>query len=227
MTSGAWYDEQRRVTPDQVEAAAFPLTRWGKQGYDVESVRAFLAEVQAEFVRLVNERSSLWQEVQRLRRRILGKDNGKDAAVLFGEDDAHIHAVRILANAQMAADRCVADAQAYSGRVTAEARTRREEIITQAQQHSEMLLEEARARAREAAIVAMNHEPLQPASEQERRAVQGEVAYLRTFNEVYRTHLKVYTQTILSTIEDWENKESGLRTPVSDHDLLGALRRER
>src|SRR5215467_9524281 len=64
MTTDAWYDEQRRLTPDQVVAATFPLTRWGRHGYEEETVRAFLAEVHAEMVRLVNERSSLWQEVQ-------------------------------------------------------------------------------------------------------------------------------------------------------------------
>ena len=37
-------------------------------------MRAFLAEVHAEMVRLINERASLWQEVQRLRRRILGTE---------------------------------------------------------------------------------------------------------------------------------------------------------
>jgi DivIVA domain-containing protein len=205
-TSFAWYDEQKRLTPDQLDAVAFPLTRWGRHGYDEEHVRAFLAEVQAEFVRLINERASLWQEVQRLRRRILGQENGNDA-IIFGADDAHVHAVRILSSAQLTADRYVADAQAYSGRLTEEARVRRDEIITQAQQHGEMLLQEARTRAREAALAAMNRDPVPPASEHERRALQGEMAYLRTFNDVYRQHLRVYTEAVLRSIEDWERRE--------------------
>ena len=77
MTTDAWYDEQKRLTPDQLQAVTFPLTRWGRHGYDEEPVRAFLAEVHAEMVRLINERASLWQEVQRLRRRILGKETGQ------------------------------------------------------------------------------------------------------------------------------------------------------
>jgi cell division septum initiation protein DivIVA len=205
--SDAWYDEQQRLTPDHLQEITFPLTRWGKPGLDAEHVRAFLGEVQAEFVRLVNERASLWQEVQRLRRRILGKETSNDA-VLFGKDDAHIHAVRILSSAQLTADRYVADAQAYSGRLTEEARVRRDEIIGQAQEHGEMLLEEARARAREAAVAAMNRDPLPPQSEHERRALQGEMAYLRTFNDVYRQHLRMYTEAVLRTIEDWEHKET-------------------
>ena len=205
-TSFAWYDEQKRLTPDQLDAVTFPLTRWGRHGFDEEHVRAFLAEVQAEFVRLINERASLWQEVQRLRRRILGQENGNDA-IIFGADDAHVHAVRILSSAQLTADRYVADAQAYSGRLTEEARVRRDEIITQAQEHGEMLLQEARTRAREAALAAMNRDPVPPASEHERRALQGEMAYLRTFNDVYRQHLRVYTEAVLRSIEDWERRE--------------------
>ena len=166
--------------------------------------------------RVINERASLWQEVQRLRRRILGDEsssgNGHDA-VLFGKDDAHAHAVRILSTAQLTADRYVADAQAYSGRLTEEARNRRDEILTQTQQHADMLLEEARARAREAAVEAMNRETLPPQNDHERRAVEGEVAYLRTFSEVYRQHLKIYTESIQRMLDDWDRKERTTMLP--------------
>ncbi len=206
MTSDAWYDEQKRLTPDQLRAVTFPLTRWGRHGYEEEPVRAFLADVHAEMVRLINERASLWQEVQRLRRRILGKENGNDA-ILLGKDDAHVHAVRILSSAQRTADRYVADAQAYSGRLTEEARVRRDEIMGQAQQHADMLLEEAQTRARAAAVDAMDLDGLPPQTDQERRAVQAELAYLRTFSDVYRQHLKIYTEDVLRTIEAWDSKE--------------------
>lgn len=206
MTSDAWYDEQNRLSPDQLQAANFPLTRWGRHGYEEEPVRAFLAEVHAEMVRLINERASLWQEVQRLRRRILGTSKGNDG-VLFGKDDAHIHAVRILSSAQRTADRYVADAQAYSGRLTEEARVRRDDIMSQAQQHADMLMEDARTQARAAAVAAMDHDGLPPQTDQERRAIHAELAYLRTFGEVYRQHLKIYTEDVLRTIEDWASKE--------------------
>jgi cell division septum initiation protein DivIVA len=220
MTSDAWYDEQSRLTPAVLQEVTFPLTRWGRPGYEVDGVRTFLAEVQAEMVHLINERASLWQEVQRLRRRILGKENGNDA-ILFGKDDAHIHAVRILSSAQRTADRYVADAQAYSGRLTEEARVRRDEIMVQAQQHADMLLDEAQTRARAAAVAAMNHDVPLPETDQERRAVQAELAYLRTFTEVYRQHLKIYTEDVLRTIEDWESKE---RAATRDATAGGASR---
>jgi len=210
--SDAWYDQQKRLTPDKLQAASFPLTRWGRHGYDEEHVRSFLVEVHAEFVRLINERASLWQEVHRLRRRIPGTENGNEA-ILFGKDDAHVHAVRILSNAQLTADRYVADAQAYSGRLTEEASDHRDEIMAQAERHADMLIEEGRTRAREAAVEAMSHDVLAPQTDQERRAAEGELAYLRTFNEVYRQHLKIYTESVQRLLADWDRKERTAMPP--------------
>jgi hypothetical protein len=79
--------------------------------------------------------------------------------------------------------------------------------MVQAQQHADMLLDEAKTRARSAAIAVINHDSLVPQTDQERRAVQAELAYLRTFAEVYRQHLKIYTEDVLRTIETWEAKE--------------------
>ena len=207
MTS-AWYDEQDRLTPEELQTVTFPLSRLGRRGYEEERVRGFLRLVHAEVVRLVNERASLWQEVQRLRRRIVaGGADGDPQAVLFGEADAHIHAVRILSTAQVTADRYVADAQAYSSRVTEEARLRRDHIMQEAQQHSDMILEDAHARAREAAVSALNL-PALPQTDRERQAAQAELAYLRTYGDVYRAHLRAYTEGVLRGIEEWERKEA-------------------
>jgi DivIVA domain-containing protein len=204
----AWFDERDRLTPEELQTVTFPLSRLGRRGYEEEQVRGFLRTVHAEFVRLVNERASLWQEVQRLRRRILAAGaDGDPQAVLFGEADAHIHAVRILSTAQMTADRYVADAQAYSGRVTEEARLRRDDIMREAQQHSDMILEDAQARAREAAVSALNL-PALPQTDRERKAAQAELAYLRTYSDVYRAHLRAYTEGVLRGIEEWERKEA-------------------
>jgi DivIVA domain-containing protein len=204
----AWFDEQDRMSPEELQTVTFPVTRLGRRGYEEEPVRDFLREVHAEFVRLVNDRSSLWQEVQRLRRRILAEGaDGEPQAVLFGEADAHAHAVRILSAAQLTADRYVADAHAYSSRVTEEARLRRDQIMQEAQQHSDMILEDAHAQAREAAMSALNlPAPLQ--TDVERRAAQAELAYLRTYSDVYRAHLRAYTEGILRGIEEWERKDA-------------------
>ena len=206
--TAAWFDEQSRLTPEELQTVTFPMTRLGRRGYEEEPVQGFLQQVHAEFVRLVNERASLWQEVQRLRRRILAGEDGSDPqAVLFGEADAHVHAVRILSTAQVTADRYVADAQAYSSRVTAEARLRRDDIVREAQQHSDMILEDAHARAREAAVSALN-EAAPPQTYQQQQAARAELAYLRTYGDVYRAHLRAYTEGVLRGIEEWERKEA-------------------
>ena len=221
----AWFDEDSRLTPDELQTVTFPLSRLGRRGYEEEPVQEFLSEVHAEFVRLVNERASLWQEVQRLRRRIISGEAGGDPHTLFGEADAHVHAVRILSTAQVTADRYVADAQAYSSRVTEEARLRRDEIMRQTQQHSDMLLEEAHARAREAAVTALDV-PAPPQNDRERRAAQAELAYLRTYGDVYRAHLRAYTEGVLRGIEEWERKEqASLQEAANGHSDRQSIRR--
>ena len=204
----AWFDDKGRMTPAEVQTVTFPTSRLGRRGYEEGPVQEFLSTVHAEFVRLVNERTSLWQEVQRLRRRIIaGESDGDSQPVLFGEADAHVHAVRILSTAQVTADQCVADAQDYSGRLTAEAKRRRDEIMHEAQQYSDQLLEEAHTKAREAAVSALNV-PAAPQSDETQRAAQAELAYLRTYGDVYRAHLRAYTEGILRGIEEWERKEA-------------------
>jgi DivIVA domain-containing protein len=203
----AWEQDQKRLTPDEVQAATFPLSRLGRRGYDEEHVREFLREVERELVTLLNEKVSLWNEVERLRRRIISGMKQGDG-VLFGREDAHVHAVRILSNAQLTADRYVADAQAYSHKLTEEARTRRDEILLEAQQHAEMVLEEAQSRAKQAALATLNA-PAGQSLETDRGALKAELAYLRTFGEVYRTHLRAYTEGMLRSIAEWERNEAG------------------
>jgi cell division septum initiation protein DivIVA len=204
----AWFDEQSRMGPEELQTVIFPTSRLGRRGYEEGPVRDFLSGVHAEFVRLVNERTSLWQEVQRLRRRIIaGEVDGDAQTVLFGEADAHVHAVRILSTAQVTAEKYVADAQDYSSRLTEEARRRRDEIMQDAQQHSDMILDDAHAKAREAAVSALDVAAA-PQSDEEQRAAQAELAYLRTYSGVYRAHLRAYTEGILRGIEEWERKEA-------------------
>jgi DivIVA domain-containing protein len=204
----AWFDEQSRMSPEELQTVTFPLSRRGRRGYDEESVRAFLQQVHEQYLRVVNERTSLWQEVQRLRRRIIAGEAGADAdGGLGGDSEGHVHAVRILSAAQVTADRYVADAQAYSSRLTEEARLRRDEIMQEAQRYSDMVLEEAHVRARDAAVSVLNTTP-PPQTHQQQQAAQAELAYLRTYGDVYRAHLKAYTEGILRGIEDWERKEA-------------------
>ena len=216
----AWFDEQRRLSPDELQIATFPMSGLGRRGYEEAAVNRFLRKVHAEFVQLINERASLWQDVQRLRQRILaGQTNSGPQAVLFGEVDPHAHAVQILSTAQVSTDRYLGGSEGYSSQVTEEARRRRDEIMREAQQHSDMILEKAHTKAREAAASALNEAP--PQTDTEQRALQAELAYLRTYSSVYRAHLLAYTESVLAGIEEWERKEAGRlrqREPDSLHE---------
>jgi DivIVA domain-containing protein len=193
-----------RLTPDAVQAVTFPSARLGRRGLDEEHVRAFCAQVERELVRLFNERTSLADEVQRLRRRVLGL-SGDDAGAGYRQDDAHVQAVRILSKAQQTADNYVADAQEYSRKLAQDARRRRAEILAEAKKHAAVMLEEADVEASRAAEAALAAPETQSASD--RRELEAELAYLRTFSDVYRTHLHAYLDALVRNVEDWERAE--------------------
>jgi DivIVA domain-containing protein len=187
-----------RLTPDAVQAVTFPPARLGRRGLDEEHVRAFCGQVERELVRLLNERTTLADEVQRLRRRVLGL-SGDESGAGYRQDDAYVQAVRILSKAQQTADRYVADAQEYSRRLAQDARRRRDEVLADAKTHAAMVLEEAHdeaSRAAEAALAA-------PATKArtDHGEVEAELAYLRTFSNVYRTHLHAYLDALLRNVK--------------------------
>jgi len=190
-----------RLTPDRVQSISFPTSRLGRRGFDEDHVRAFCAHVEQELVTLLNEKAALWEEVDRLRRRIMGD---ADEAPGYRPEDAHVQAVRILSNAQQTADRYVADAQQYSRQLAEDARRRRDEVLSEARAHAERVLEEAHQSASRAAAVAMSGAPL---TDEGRSDMQGELAYLRTFSDVYRNHLRAYLEALLRNVEEWERAE--------------------
>lgn len=192
------YRTDERLTPDLVQSVSFPSARLGRRGLDEDHVRAFLSQVERELVMLLNERASLWEEVERLRQRVLGEGSGPRP------EDAHIQAVNVLSNAQQTADRYVADAQEYSRQLAEDARRRRNEVIAEARAHADRLLEEAHAEASDAAMAVMNGPH---AYNGDRRDMEAEVAYLRTFSDVYRTHLRAYLEALLRNVEEWERAE--------------------
>ncbi|HEY7147136.1 MAG TPA: DivIVA domain-containing protein [Streptosporangiaceae bacterium] len=194
----------RRLTPGKVQAVAFPAARLGRRGYDEEHVRAFCGQVEAELVRLLNEKTALEEEVQRLRQRVLG-GTGPDDGAGYRREDAHIQAVRVLSKAQQTADSYVADAQDYSRQLAHDARRRRDEILAEARTHAAHVMEEAHSQASTAAAAAMSGPAEVPAAD--RRELEAELAYLRTFCDVYRTHLRAYLDALLRNVEEWERAE--------------------
>jgi cell division septum initiation protein DivIVA len=194
----------RRLTPDVVQAITFPTTRLGRRGLDEDHVRVFCKQVEMELIRLLNERTSLQEEVRRLRARVLGRD-GDGYGPGYRREDAHVQAVGILSKAQVTADQYVADAQAYSRQLADDARRRRDEIVAEARSHAAMVLEEAHQRGNQAAQAALIDAP--PESSANRGQLEAELAYLRTFSDVYRTHLRAYLDALLRNVDEWERSE--------------------
>jgi DivIVA domain-containing protein len=190
------------LTPEHVRSATFSVTRLGRRGLDEAEVSAFCQWVSDGLGRLLNDNSLLQGEILRLRSRLL---EGKDKSGIQPED-AHVQAVYVLSKAQQTADRYVADAQEYSRELAEDARLRREEILSEAKVRASMLLEQAHASASKAAaeVVRATDDPL---SASERHELQAELAYLRTFSDVCRTHLRAYLESLTRSIEEWDKAE--------------------
>jgi DivIVA domain-containing protein len=200
-TLTAWFDEEDRLSPDELLTVTFPLSRLGQRGYDEESVRQVLRDLHAEFVRLVSERASLWQEVQRLRRRIIGAPADDPHEPLPGQAGTGMHA-RPPSFAVGATRPYAIGPQLYPGRVM-ETWHRRDEVMREARHYADRLLEDAHDMARKAAVSSLNVTP-SPQSDQERRADQAELAYLRAFSDTCRAQLRAYTEAVLHCVEEWE-----------------------
>jgi DivIVA domain-containing protein len=193
----------QRLTPAELQTVNFRRAPLGRRGFDEDQVRAFLSQVEQELVRVLNEKAAMQHEVGRLRDRITGSAQGASPAQA---EDAHIQAVRILSKAQETADHYVADAQRYSRELAEEARRGRDEILAEAKARAVMVLDEAHRQASSAAeqVTPSSSEPL---SNEERRNLESEIAYLRTFSDVYRTHLRSYLEALLRNVEEWDHSE--------------------
>jgi len=187
-----------RLTPAEVQAVTFRRSPLGRRGLDEEQVRAFLAQVEHELVRVLNEKAAMADEVSRLRR------NGAQGTPVAPED-AHIQAVRILSRAQQTADQYVADAERYSRELAEDARRHRDEILADAKNRAVHVLEEAHQQAQAAASTVGRSAA--PMTGEERHGLEREIAYLRTFADIYRTHLRSYLEALLRNVEEWERSE--------------------
>jgi cell division septum initiation protein DivIVA len=191
------------LTPEFVRSATFNPARLGRRGLDEAHVHAFCQWVADDLARVLSENAMLHEEVLRLRDRVLERGGQADAGLR--PEDGHVQAVYVLSKAQQTADRYVADAQEYSRDIAVEARRRHDDILREAQVRASMILDEAHVSASQAAsAVADTREPL-PASE--RQQLESEIAYLRTFSDVCRTHLRAYMESLTRSIEEWERAE--------------------
>jgi cell division septum initiation protein DivIVA len=201
--------DSEQLTPQQVRSANFSAARFGRRGLDEGEVRSFCEWVADGVGRLVNDNNLLHAEIVRLRERLLdGKGNSG-----VQPEDGHVQAVYVLSKAQQTADRYVADAQEYSRELAEDARLRRDEILGEAKMRASMILEEAHNSGSKAAEAARNaHDPLPD----ERQELQAEIAYLRTYSDVCRTHLRAYMESLTRSIEEWERIDRNARVTARE-----------
>jgi cell division septum initiation protein DivIVA len=201
-----------RLTPDVEQSASFRTARLGRRGLDEQHVRAFCDQVEAELATLHHERATLQTEVGRLRRRVLGL-SGEDDGFGPGRVGSHLQAVSILSRAQETAEHYVTEAQEYSRHLAQDARRRRDEILAEAHDHADQMMDDAHREAVQAAHTALAAPLPDPQSPADARELEAEVAYLRTFSEVYRTHLRAYLDALLRTADHWDHAELPSPTP--------------
>jgi cell division septum initiation protein DivIVA len=202
-----------RLTPAAVRETRLKRAPLGRRGIDEEQVGLFLADVERELVLLYNERTELQNEVTRLRQRLLhvtqppGAAPGSAVAVMPNAEDASAQAVKILAKAQQTADEYVADAEDYSRQLAQDARQHYEEILSEARERARALVDGSHQRASMAAEAAANSLPGGRGGG-DRGDLEAEVAYLRTFSQVYRVHLRSYLEALLRNVDEWERAEN-------------------
>ncbi|GAA4228831.1 hypothetical protein GCM10022254_19840 [Actinomadura meridiana] len=204
--------EGTRLTPAELQTVVFARAALGRRGFDEDQVRTFLTHVERELVQLLGERGALADEVTRLR-----AEGAEGTPRVMAPEDAHFQAVRILSQAQQTADLYVADAERYTRELSHEARLHREAILSDAKGRAEHILEDAHRKAAAVADAAVRtaEQAARPASrppgppDDERRAMEleREVAYLRTYSDVYRTHLRSYLEALLRNVDEWEASE--------------------
>ncbi|MES9540968.1 MULTISPECIES: DivIVA domain-containing protein [unclassified Actinomadura] len=204
--------EGSRLTPGELHSVVFARAALGRRGYDEEQVRNFLQYVERELVQIFNDKAALAEEVNRLRAQASSGSRG-----VMAPEDAHFQAVRILSQAQQTADLYVADAERYTRELAHEARLHREAILSDAKGRAEQMLEEAHRKAAAVADAAVRAAESKaapapasspaPLPDDERLAMEREIAYLRTYSDVYRTHLRSYLEALLRNVDEWESSE--------------------
>lgn len=196
-----------RLTPDQIRSAIFPGTRFGRRGVDEDHVRAFCEQVAEEFIQLLSERASLYQQAEFLREQL--RDIGENSSPGYTPDAAQMQAVQILASAQKTADFLVAEAQDYCRRLAEGAKQRRNQMLSDARVNAAKMLEQADSQARAAAatMATAAATTAEAGNDGESRDLQDQVVYLRTFSEVYRTHLRAYLEALLRNVDEWDRSE--------------------
>jgi DivIVA domain-containing protein len=216
-TEQAGQNEERRLSPADVQNVRFNRGSVMRPGYAEVEVDRFLARVAQELSRSMTERAELRDQVHALREQLSGV---QEQAVQEAPSD---QAVRILASAQLTADNYVAEAEEFSRQMTAEARHQYEELTRQARENAGGIIQAAQEAA---AKVGRGHgAPAAGAEQATSEELQEQIAYLRAFGQATRTQLRAYLEALLADVEkEWGRADPAVlpqepfRTPAQRSD---------
>lgn len=151
-----------------------------KEGYDQDEVDVFLDEVAETIAKLTKDNADLENKVKAAEARVAELESAAPAATAGTSGDPHSEAVGLLARAQEVYDKHVMDGQAESNRLISEAEAKAKGVISEAESTYNNTLAKL---------------------EEEKGLLERKISELRDFERDYRTRLKSYLSSLLSSVE--------------------------
>ena len=167
------------LTEHDVVNMVFKEPASANSGYDQDEVDVFLDEVAETIRKLTKDKTDLENKVKAAEARVTELEKGAAAPVAPGGTTAS-EATGVLQLAQQLHDQHVSEGQAEAKRLVAEAKTKSQSIVTQAEtKYTETLAK----------------------LETEKGLLERKISELRDFERDYRTRLKSYLESLLSSVE--------------------------
>lgn len=173
--------------PRRVDRANLPVldgvtfsTR-GDGGYEPDEVDALIQDVRGALMAADDERTALRADVAHLRDRIEDR----------GQSEITVDAVGLLSQAQVIADKCIADAETYARDLMMTARSQYREVLERAEQSAR----EAAQKVEHPEDGGPNNQPQVPAQP------MPEVEYVRTYARVAQVQLRAVLDALAEQVE--------------------------
>ena len=160
-----------------------------KEGYDQDEVDVFLDEVAETIAKLTKDNADLENKVKAAEARVAELESGAAPAAApasGSSEDPSAEAVGLLARAQEVYDKHVMDGQAESDRLISEAEAKAQSVVSEAEATYTSTLSKL---------------------EEEKGLLERKISELRDFERDYRTRLKSYLSSLLSSVETEQSDE--------------------
>lgn len=168
------------LTEHDVVNMVFKEPASANSGYDQDEVDVFLDEVAETIRKLTKDKADLENKVKAAEARVTELEKGAAAPVAPGAGSTASEATGVLQLAQQLHDQHVSEGQAEAKRLVSEAETKSQNIVAQAEnKYNETLAK----------------------LETEKGLLERKISELRDFERDYRTRLKSYLESLLTSVE--------------------------